>query len=508
MTAIITYQLRLDEPAIFTALDGDPNSSVSYPYIPGSVIRGMVIGLFIKSKGKGFTLDASDNNHRALFFAPSVRYLNAYPVMEIEKGNPARSLPVPATWMKPKYKIGNEADDVITDNAFQRSEQGKPKGIDGFTVISGNIAHVYQPARVINVHTARARRQAGEQQVFRYEALAEGQPFMGVILCDTAEQAAELLKLLPKNSHIALGGSRTAGYGSATMVEVKREDQWQEIEPKPVWSESLNEITLTFLSDALVNDEHGVFSPSPKTLETHLLERFGIECKVEPLSLKTTWVGGFNRKWGLPLPQMMAIERGSVVKLTGIKASPANVQKLVEDGIGARREDGFGRVALNWQRSTQATLTYQKYTPQSQDIPLSDESKALLTFIRQRTRDHLLEERIAGIVYDKHYTIYGSISRTQLSRLRTEIANELGKKTPQKTVLSRFLTQISGKKAGRQFDNARLGSEPLSQWLANPNFEGLSPNITGKDQYILQLVDYVLERAYRERDTQIEQGAD
>ena len=38
---VINYQITLLEPTLVTALQGDPNSSVAFDYLPGSVLRGV-----------------------------------------------------------------------------------------------------------------------------------------------------------------------------------------------------------------------------------------------------------------------------------------------------------------------------------------------------------------------------------------------------------------------------------------------------------------------------------
>ncbi|PJF38835.1 MAG: hypothetical protein CUN55_16130, partial [Phototrophicales bacterium] len=290
----ITYQIHLDEPAIFAALEGDPNSAVTYPYIPGSVIRGMIIGRFIQSQrtqNKHFELEAN-GQYSHLFFSPQTRYLNAYPLI---KGK--RSLPVPTTWMIPKYKTSDEASLHIADTAYaSKQENGnkasKLKSLSGFTVVENGKAYVYKPKTTINVHTARARKDAGEQQIFRYKALADGQTFVGAILCETEDDAKRLCKLLQDTEQILLGGSRTAGYGHATISEVQIDSNWSELT-----SNITTNVVLTFLSDTLLRDEHGTYIPTSKTLQAYL-NQMGIACEVEPISIKTTWVGGFNRKWG------------------------------------------------------------------------------------------------------------------------------------------------------------------------------------------------------------------
>jgi CRISPR-associated protein Csx10 len=488
----ITYQIHLDEPAIFAALEGDPNSAVTYPYIPGSVIRGMIIGRFIQSQrtlDKHFELEAN-GQYSQLFFSPKTRYLNAYPRI-----NGKRSLPVPATWTISKYKKSDEKIIYITDTACKPKQQNdderrKPKSLSGFTVVESGTAHVYQPKTAINVHTARARKDASEQQVFRYESLADGQSFMGAILCETKTDAEKLQKLLKGTKRVALGGSRTAGYGHATISEVQIESNWSELTPRMA-----KNVVLTFLSDTLLCDEHGAYIPSPKILQAQL-EQMGIVCELEPVSIKTSWVGGFNRKWGLPLPQVMGIERGSVVRLNGINPEDSSIKQLLNKGIGERREDGFGRVAIGWQQ--QATLTYQKYdpTPVLNEITLkpASESARLLQTIERRIEANEMQDIRLRILQDDPYLIRGNISRTQLSRLRTEIAN-----ASSLSEVTRFLTKISGKAGGRQFDNARISGQSLTEWLKKPTF---GDNASSDEATILQLIDLVLERAYIVRDKQ------
>ena len=36
--------MTAEQPLLLTSLQGDPNSSVSFSYIPGSVVRGALIG--------------------------------------------------------------------------------------------------------------------------------------------------------------------------------------------------------------------------------------------------------------------------------------------------------------------------------------------------------------------------------------------------------------------------------------------------------------------------------
>ncbi len=64
-------------------------------------------------------------------------------------------------------------------------------------------------------------------------------------------------------------------------------------------------------------------------------------------------IGGFNRKWGLPLPQALAVRMGSVLVFKDPGCDPTLLDDLEVRGIGERRAEGFGRIAFNRQRVAQ-----------------------------------------------------------------------------------------------------------------------------------------------------------
>ena len=98
----IRYRITLSEPALLTSLEGDPNESISFNYIPGSVLRGIVIGKYIKKyRRDSGSLEAADKVARRLFFNGSTRYLNGYPLDRLDR----RALPVPHSWCQGKDAI-------------------------------------------------------------------------------------------------------------------------------------------------------------------------------------------------------------------------------------------------------------------------------------------------------------------------------------------------------------------------------------------------------------------
>ena len=100
-------------------------------------------------------------------------------------------------------------------------------------------------------------------------------------------------------------GSRTGGYGKAKIIKSKIEG-WQETNAAADLKAS-DVFTVTLLSHALVRDENGQF----QTDICKEFESFG-ELDEKKTYKKAEIIGGFNRKWGLPLPQMTAVKAGSI----------------------------------------------------------------------------------------------------------------------------------------------------------------------------------------------------
>ncbi len=78
---VINYRVTLLEPTLVTSLQGDPNSAVAFDYLPGSVLRGVLIGKYLEYLGSK-SVDTSDSTLRRLFFDGTTRYLSLCPGSE------------------------------------------------------------------------------------------------------------------------------------------------------------------------------------------------------------------------------------------------------------------------------------------------------------------------------------------------------------------------------------------------------------------------------------------
>jgi CRISPR-associated protein Csx10 len=507
--------ITLLEPLLATALEGDPNSATSYPFIPGSLIRGALIARYL---GKHQLVDAAVDEHaRRLFFSGATRFLNAYPLDREGR----RTLPVPLAWMKEK---GSEAPTRIYDWSLVGigADPEQPKTLsEPFCRLTGDVVEVYQPLRRFSVHTLRDRHMGrateGGGAVFRYEALAQGQAFGAAILCDH-DSDLELLRPFLEAGWLNVGRSRAAGYGSIDLDATQEPHiDWREAGRAAVDIPAGRPFTLTLLSDAAVRGGDGQYLT---TLTGDLLAGWlGVgSVTIRDVFKRSGVIGGFNRKWGLPLPQIPVIRAGSVFVLeVDEPITAAAIAGLEWQGIGCRRAEGLGRVAVNW-HGQEEELRLVKIEPgETQEAPgdLAGESLDLARVMLRRLLDREVEGKVTDYVNTLDFRPRG-IKASQLARLRVIVRSAQGDDDTKR--VGDWLESLKPT-ARKQFEAARVRGARLMDWLkerlASPegvwNEVGLQPHTLpaiGQEELelseklarrvTLRLIDGALARAIKE----------
>ncbi len=547
---VITYRVTLLEPTLVTALDGDPNSAATFGFLPGSVLRGAIIHKYSRAKNIAQQDLLNDRNASRLFFDGMTLYLNGYPLFEGQ-----RALPAPVSWQKkksedtPPYTIYDFAiKDASADPNLKPTEKPQWKGVgETFCVMEGRVVKFARAETQLAVHTARNRRfgrpqearrvqlQAGEDRgaIYRYEALAKGQTFEAAILCDQDDDANLLKDLL--QGEVSLGGSRSGGYGRAQFHDPQKIDEWHESASQS----HASLLIVTLLSDALVHDSNGQFVVDADAVQKSIEARLGgLSLKRLNAFMRARAVGGFNRKWGLPLPQTLAIGMGSVFVFDNPKCTDEQLRALVEQGIGERRAEGFGRIAVNWHtlaelqvpEKEEKQVAKQKPEDAPPAVEINDKTSSDLA---KRMAERLLRRALDDQIMARANQL-AKISRAphkaQLSRLRNIIHDELLTNADPKRV-ENFLADVNARNTARkQFEQARLEwkevdegktrHEGLTAWLANASrvrneknwleLLGLKKSIERavgtvkiqpddqlRAEYVLRLIDAVLARAIK-----------
>lgn len=503
----LTVSLHLSQPVLASqAHTGEANSNQSFNYLPGSLLRGALAACY--SNGEAISL--KDNPTFAnLFLNGKVQYLNAYPINP-EDGQ--RMLPRPLSWFVPK---GTEVDlnEPVVDLALSAPDPKisyqSPAGAF-FWQGSGSIK-LFDPEMEITVHNAssdRNRKATGSSQVFRYDTLAAGQTFAAVILSEDHALLKTIQGLLKENDLI-LGGSQTGGYG---RVEVLRRDRLyitNDWKGEAVVAETpANEevVVLTCLSDIIYR------SPQDGTPDFDLVSL--AHQPPRACFRQVHLVGGFNRKWGLPLQQEWAISAGSVFVFPA--TCRPTLATYLKHGIGERLTEGFGRFALdlqiapNWMRSEMSA-------PASNALPvpntLSADSQSFAEAVARRRLERGLDiwlvERITRLAAGPG--AFQHLPKTaQLARAR--LAARAAWQTGEFAHIEKHFADLS-EMSRRGWKNATLRGEPLIDWILKRlqdryaeqlvtqdiSFAGVEAELTDalRNKTIARLIEGVLKLAIR-----------
>jgi CRISPR-associated protein Csx10 len=500
MNALV-FRIKALQPLLVTQLSSsEENSSIAFNFIPGSVLRGVLINYYL-SKHKVDDA-ARDPTCRRLFFDGNVRYLNAYPANHLGH----RGIPKPLSWRVNKDDQQN-LNAKIFDFAINFSEDLKnpvlPSG--DFCWIDEHDVRINSPGFYISVHNASEDRNAKREEnstVYRYDAIATGEVFSSAILAESMDDL-QTMKLLIDREEFSFGGSRSAGYGRVRIDDVQIISDWHEYYIDD--AETNGEIViLTLLSDAIIREKNG-------QITTDLDSVFG--CNRIRAFQKTRAVGGFNRKWGLPLVQSHVVQAGSVLLYRASDVDNKLLKQIEQDGIGERRTEGFGRVAINWQMQAELQRRPFLRDESSSTLALSKESQRLAQTMTERRLRLLLDRKLLEAL--SWLRIEKKPKNAQLSRLRLAV-RQAWHKNNSKCVIEHL---ESLKEAKAQFERARVGEKKLLSWLMQGINQhrlwkdylepGVAPSIAGAKleseaideieiEYTMRLLDALLQRTTRE----------
>jgi len=498
----LTFDVCLLQPLLVTQVGaGEENSATTFDFIPGSALRGELLNRYLQVHRVEDA--AQDPTCRRLFFGGAVRYLNAYLGNRLGQ----RMLPTPLSWRVSKEERENPHA-TIYDLAIRADTD-----MDDLTSLSEPFwwreeerIEFGQPDRHIGAHNASDKRMTkgkGDSTVYRYEAIAAGEMLSTAIVSDSEEDLV-LLRPLLDGAETILGGSRSAGYGRVHFERVQLASDWQEYEPDE--DPEGNIVIITLLSDVILWDKKNGQSTTD----------LGVELEWKPLLTyqRTRIVGGFNRKWGLPLVQVPALQAGSVFVYQADQVNQEILQKLAQEGIGERRAEGFGRFAVNLH--IQATLQCRPEPPKEIPFPepLSEQSQRLAKQMVERRFRAVLDQKLIEAI--SQLSINNPPTNAQLSRLRLLVRRAWRQGNAE--AITDYLGNL--KSAREQFTWARIGNERFLSWLEEgirkhriwddwlnrdplPTIAGVQvqPTAEIKLEYTARLLDALLKKTTKEADS-------
>ncbi len=438
-THLLRYRLTLTAPAVIPVADGDPNTVMTRQDVPGGHILGVAAWHYLRQSGHTPT----DKEFHHAFLDGGLRFLTAYPEADDPEvfDETQRMIPIPHSIRKLKN------DDHLVDFVEQSTEEQTQRLDRRYAKIEQWSLKTQAVKTERNYHHARAgdRRKgralgaevADGGAFFMYEAICAGQSFQGAVLGSDIDLKALQTWLQGVNS-IGIGRSRSAQYGEAKFEWIdetplalnKMPSEWDGFVdqcPSKIMPPVLdNRLIITTLSPLLtVNDQGHSEARFP---ERELAEALGLDTasatklKLSHSYTRTELVGGYHTHLRLPRQQWPAIAAGSVFVFDMQRAPRQGVLFLLEhDGLGLRKGEGMGRIAVNRQGSLE--LTGKKETPlddpERLDIPEAPDSKIPRDILRGVVRTRCLAEmQQRAMLISKQIPSKNFPSNSLLGRLR------------------------------------------------------------------------------------------
>jgi CRISPR-associated Csx10 family RAMP protein len=362
----------------------------SFGFIPGSSVRGALAKTFVNSQNGDW---GNDTFRRAFLKSPvlfsdfypttqriaskpipiSAQTCKAYPGLNIQdqdkESHGSKDILIAATIVKKLREMGLNA--VLDDKCCCGSPM---KGIYGFY-----LAELHQEPKLelsyrtnTKIAISRSRMVSAEGQLYSYKFMDTmhntGEPlkFIGFVTDLIDEFKAHLISL--NSGYIFVGGTRYRGFGKV-KIEVeelnksfigsvedwqKRMETFTQKVKTPFLSIGMEGIddylffSLTLLSDLILAPP--AWSESLISEVKRILKIEDSFLKLENVIARTYYRGGYSDAMGIRKDLFPVVSRGSAFVFSCMQNDRetilSNLPELLREGMGARREEGFGRVSF------------------------------------------------------------------------------------------------------------------------------------------------------------------
>jgi len=314
-------KIKLNTPLLLTKEKiGEYFSSLDY--IPGSTLRGAMANLMISN---GIRPDLND--FKNIFISGKVSFGNFY----FKYRANGIDYPLPFSRYSCKVDPKHHYIDCAKNEIPLKCQKC------GSRMVNKPVSVL--PEKRISMHTAinPETQTADEGKLYSYEIICENQEFSGVIKSEEKENLEKINMALNNEKILYLGKSASRGLGETEISEMTI----SEVESNT--GNVTQGFTVTLLSDAILMNDDGSFS------RTLLGKHLGLDNNRPEkafLSLKniTTW----NALADLPRETVLALSAGSTFYFSGdfIK-NKKTLEEAEKNGIGVRREQGFGEIKIN-----------------------------------------------------------------------------------------------------------------------------------------------------------------
>ena len=295
-------------------------------YIPGSTMRGLVINQLAK--------EDDFSKLKQYLFSDDVQFMNAYLTVGDKE-----CIPSPKGFYEDKLVSRGEKniENVVIDGKFdeglKRADLGDVSFFSDETIRYCSVKTSSDLKIKINVE---------KRDVFRNEYIMPGHTFVSYIRIGNEELAERIKAIVEKGFRI--GNARSSGLGKcvtedATIIRTLPYASVCQTEDMP------DECYMYLLSDTCMRSVMG----EPCGIDFDILrEKLGLDqLDIKQIFAATSkrTVMGYNRNWKGVVPAVPVYEKGSVfhLRFRGTIES-GKAMALMDEGIGIRRNEGFGRV--------------------------------------------------------------------------------------------------------------------------------------------------------------------
>lgn len=420
MKKYIQYYVKNIQPLRFA----DDNTSRTgqcdtVSYIPGTSIRGAIINGIAKNSGQYF------ENIKQKLFSDKVKFLNCYPVFDEKIFIPS---PKGFYQKRDQKEDGQEVQNILVKGRVE-SEYDKKASMAPFAYWDKAGECIYhrdvKKKDDLNIWLAQDDKDQ-EKKIFRNTYIDREQTFLGLIAVEEEDARTDIedaIVLELKKGKVQLGSRQTAGYGKCIIVDVNLTES-SPYDAYAVKSPLKEECYMYLLSDMAMVNEYGENTGLNEKYLAKLLDNESVRVTYCAASAGTA--RGRNSTWKSMVPAVPVYQKGSVFKLEFEGELPIEkVKKLEYDGIGIKRNEGFGQVlfldnyaGLRFHKKVEAEKVYMIHDATG----CSEEDRESLYIIAKGYYINLLDRLMISYLIDNKGE-YKKISNSQIGGLHALITS-------------------------------------------------------------------------------------
>ena len=341
-----SYKIRLLEPVKMGSQMKSDNTEYALNYIAGTALRGAFVNAYLRAE----KLNLDEDKALKKLLLKDMYFLNAYPVAGDE-----RTIPAPLCFMAGKKELNDyEGQDLAVKSVFDDTDKTGDKVVkkEPFVQLEDTTVHGVKVKKEFRLHiSVNGRDEKAERALFRYESIAPGQEFIGLIRLEEAigtdkalanAKVKAFLSML-ENLTVYVGGSKGSGYGRCQVTGLGTVDEEVVMQDQAAKEQ---EFYVYFLSDAILMNQDGTMASAIP--EDYLQQKLGLKTvKKQSGAADSVRITGYNSTWGKSLPQFEGIKAGSIFRYSWSgEWSEEKVKALRDQGVGLRRQEGFGRILI------------------------------------------------------------------------------------------------------------------------------------------------------------------